>query len=50
MQIGLRLPSAVLPVEQSKAGETIRFTLDDYKPIVAETGEFSSALLALLND
>ena len=44
MQIGLRQPSAVLPMGQTKAGETIRFTLDDYKPIVAETANFQAAL------
>ena len=44
MQIGLRQPSAVLPMGQTKAGETIRFTLDDYKPIVAETVNFQAAL------
>ena len=47
MQIGLRQPSAVRPMGQTKAGETIRFTLDDYKPIVVETANFQAALSVL---
>ncbi|MBW7457600.1 SpoIID/LytB domain-containing protein, partial [Paenibacillus sepulcri] len=46
IQVGLRQPSGVTPLFQSSAGESIRFTLDDYKPKVLETGDFQTALSA----
>ncbi|GGD54765.1 SpoIID/LytB domain-containing protein [Paenibacillus nasutitermitis] len=46
IQVGLRQPSGVIPLFQSSAAETIRFTLDDYKPKVLESSEFKAALSA----
>ncbi|BBH19279.1 hypothetical protein Back11_06240 [Paenibacillus baekrokdamisoli] len=47
IQVGLRQPAGVSPIFQTKAAETIRFTLDDYKPIVVENANFQTALAVL---
>ncbi|UVI28097.1 SpoIID/LytB domain-containing protein [Paenibacillus spongiae] len=44
LAIGIRQPSGVKPLLQTKAGETVRFTLDDYKVKITETTEFATAL------
>ncbi|WP_274650010.1 SpoIID/LytB domain-containing protein [Paenibacillus humicola] len=43
LQVGLRLPSGVQSLFQSAAGSVLRFTLDDYKPKLAETPDFQAA-------
>ncbi|WP_258171336.1 SpoIID/LytB domain-containing protein [Paenibacillus sp. R14(2021)] len=44
LQVGIRQPAGVVPIFQTGAGETIRFTLDDYKPKLMETGDYMAAL------
>ncbi|MFC4100003.1 SpoIID/LytB domain-containing protein [Paenibacillus xanthanilyticus] len=46
LEIGVRQPSGVQPLLTAKAGETVRFTLDDYKVRVFESADFSKALAA----
>ncbi|WP_256217269.1 SpoIID/LytB domain-containing protein [Paenibacillus sp. OV219] len=47
MQVGLRLPSGVIPMFQTGSGEMIRFTLDDYKPMLLESTNYQTALALL---
>ncbi|NBC67895.1 SpoIID/LytB domain-containing protein [Paenibacillus sacheonensis] len=43
MKVGMRLPSSVVPMFVSGSDETVRFTMDDYKPIVLETTDYLAA-------
>ncbi|AZN43867.1 SpoIID/LytB domain-containing protein [Paenibacillus albus] len=47
LQVGLRLPSGVIPMFQTGSGEMIRFTLDDYKPMLLESTNYQTALALL---
>ena len=44
LKVGVRQPSAVVPLFQTGSGETVRFTLDDYKPLLLETTDYLKAL------
>lgn len=44
LQVGLRLPSGVIPMFETASGEMIRFTMDDYKPMLLETTNYQTAL------
>lgn len=46
LQVGVRQPSGVVPMFQTANGETTRFTLDDYKPLLLETTDYMTALAA----
>ncbi|QHW35324.1 SpoIID/LytB domain-containing protein [Paenibacillus rhizovicinus] len=44
LKVGIRLPSSVVPLFATSAGEIIRFTMDDYKPQLFETTDYMTAL------
>ncbi|MFB9327226.1 SpoIID/LytB domain-containing protein [Paenibacillus aurantiacus] len=46
LEVGIRQPSGVQPLFKAGAGETMRFTLDDYKVRIVETADFTKALAA----
>lgn len=46
LEIGIRQPSGVQRLLSSGAGETVRFTIDDYKVRVFESSDFAKALAA----
>ncbi|TYP73832.1 SpoIID/LytB domain-containing protein [Paenibacillus methanolicus] len=46
LEVGVRQPSGVRPLLTTKAGETVRITLDDYKVRVFESADFAKALAA----
>ncbi|WP_308634727.1 SpoIID/LytB domain-containing protein [Paenibacillus silvisoli] len=47
LQVGVRQPSGVIPLFQTSPGETVRFSLDDYKPLLLETTDYMTALSAV---
>ncbi|RAP78673.1 stage II sporulation protein SpoIID [Paenibacillus montanisoli] len=47
LQVGVRQPSGVVPMFQTSPSETVRFALDDYKPLLLETTDYMTALSAL---
>ncbi|MET3269329.1 UNVERIFIED_CONTAM: stage II sporulation protein D [Paenibacillus phyllosphaerae] len=44
IDVGIRQPSGVQSLFQTKAGESIRLTMDDYKVTVMETTDFAKAV------
>ncbi|MFC4809028.1 SpoIID/LytB domain-containing protein [Paenibacillus sp. GCM10023250] len=44
LAVGVRTPSDVVPLFQTGSGESVRFTLDDYKPLLLETTDYLMAL------
>ncbi|WP_225442491.1 SpoIID/LytB domain-containing protein [Paenibacillus lycopersici] len=47
LKVGVRLPSGVVPLFATGAGDTIRFAMDNYSPLLFETADYMKALNAL---
>lgn len=43
LQVGIRQPASVVPFYTGGSAETMRFTLDDYKPLLFETTDYMTA-------